>query len=328
MTADDKTNSSKKVINNVLEHLTKILTMEGLYFTQCTFNKPWAIDLPKIDNCVIFHMVVGGAAKFIVEKENIIVKSQELIIFPNSIPHLINDGSSSDFYKLSDLPIKPVTSRFETLSFGGEGQETKLICGALVFNSPVTKKLIDLLPRYMTITSQESTNMSSIKSLFSLINSEVQNITVGSDATLSKLAELLIISSIREYFSSPVSCRDNILLMLSDTRILRSLELMHKTPEFNWSLEKLAKEVGMSRTSFVEKFRNLVGSTPIEYLTDWRMSLAHSRLQNTSESLLSIALEIGYKSEASFSRTFKKVMGKNPGDVRREIITNGTNFFN
>lgn len=321
MTKDFEKRRVDTQTDHPLDHLMKMLTMDGLYFTQCTLSKPWAISLPQMDNCVMFHLIVAGSANFSTDEGTIKLNSQELIIYPKGSPHKISDGLSQSYTKLSDLPIKPVTPRFETLSFGGHGDVTKLFCGALVFQAPITRKLIEILPDYITITRKSTTrNMASIRSLFSLINEEVKNISIGSDATLSKLADLLVITSIREHLSNEAIYKKGLMLMLSDSRIFRSIELMHNNPEINWSLERLSKEVGMSRTSFIEKFRELIGTTPIDYLIEWRMSLAFSKLQMNSQSILSVALELGYKSEASFSRAFKKVIGKNPGDVRRNAL--------
>lgn len=84
---------------------------------------------------------------------------------------------------------------------------------------------------------------------------------------------------------------------------------MLKTPSKHWSLSQLVQEVRMSRTNFANKFKELANQSPINYLTEWRMSLAYSALQLTKDTILSIALEFGYQSEASFSRAFKRVMG-------------------
>jgi len=326
MTIKSKESSPRKITEHPLDHLMKMFSMDSLYFTQCTFKKPWAISLPQMDHCVIFHLVENGEAKFLTKEKSIKLNSQELIIFPKGSPHKISDGLSDEFTELSRLPIKLITPRFETLSYGGLGEETKIFCGALVFRSPITKKLIDILPDYLAITNSSNTqNISSIKSLFSLINYEVNHISIGSDVTLSKLADLLIITAIREYLNNPATYQKGIMLMLSDPRISKSIDLMHKNPGINWSLEALSKEVGMSRTSFIEKFRELIGTTPIDYLIEWRMSLAFSKLQMNSQSILSVALELGYKSEASFSRAFKKVIGKSPSDVRKNAPNKHTN---
>ena len=320
MTIKSKESTSRNITEHPLEHLMKMLSMDSLYFTQCSFRTPWALSLPRMENCVIFHLVVHGTATFLIDDDTIKLNAQELIIFPNGSSHKISDGKHRDYTELSDLPIKPITPRFETLSYGGLGEETQLFCGALVFRAPITKKLIDILPNYMTITGDSTTHsLSSIKSLFAIINEEVKNISIGSEATLSKLADLLIITSIRESLSNTSTYNRGVMLMLSDSRIFKSIDLMHKNPEINWSLEKLIKEVGMSRTSFVKKFKELIGTTPIDYLIEWRMSLAFSQLELSSNSILSIALKLGYKSEASFSRAFKKVIGKNPGDVRKKV---------
>jgi len=104
---------------------------------------------------------------------------------------------------------------------------------------------------------------------------------------------------------------------LEDDRIGNALRIIHETPDHHWSLEEIAQKVGMSRTSFAQQFKRLVGNTPMEYLTEWRMSLAYSKLQLSKDSILAIALDIGYQSEAAFSRAFKKVIGQSPNEIRK-----------
>ena len=121
----------------------------------------------------------------------------------------------------------------------------------------------------------------------------------------------------RQYVSKLSEDETGWLGALEDDRIGKALTLIHDNPEHHWGLDELARNVGMSRTSFAQQFKRLVGNTPMEYLTEWRMSLAYSKLQLTKDTMLTIALDIGYQSEAAFSRAFKKVMGKTPNEIRK-----------
>ncbi len=118
---------------------------------------------------------------------------------------------------------------------------------------------------------------------------------MGAEAVISRLADILVIAAMRQYLSELDDSQTGWLNALEDERIGKSLKLLHDQPARHWSLEELATAVGMSRTSFATQFKKLVGNTPMDYLTEWRMSLAYSSLQLTKDTMLSIALDIGYR---------------------------------
>ena len=157
-----------------------------------------------------------------------------------------------------------------------------------------------------------------VTSVAELLKSESQSVSVGAEAVISRLADILVIAAMRQYLSGLDDSQTGWLTALEDDRIGKSLKLIHDQPDRHWSLEELASAVGMSRTSFATQFKKLVGNTPMDYLTEWRMSLAYSSLQLTKDTVLSIALDIGYQSEAAFSRAFKKIIGKSPLQVRKD----------
>ena len=229
----------------------------------------------------------------------------------------LSDGQCTVITPLHELPIKVITERYETLDFGGGGEQVKLVCGALLFQHPLAIKILDILPEYIHIEAAANTSISMVQSICQMLNAETQQIDIGAEAVIARLADLLVIAAMRQHLSQVDENELGWLNALLDNRIGKALERIHAQPAKHWSLEELAESVGMSRTSFSKQFKRLVGNTPMDYLTEWRMSLAFSRLQLTTDTQLAIALDIGYQSEAAFSRAFKKVIGKSPGEIRK-----------
>jgi AraC-like DNA-binding protein len=169
------------------------------------------------------------------------------------------------------------------------------------------------------LVKQESVRYSAIKSIIGLLESETRKAEEGSTGAISRLADLLIVTSLREYIGSNNNDKLVWVGALEDSRIAKAIELVHQQPSRHWNLEDLSSEVGMSRTSFTTEFKKLVGNSPMEYLTEWRMSLAYGDLQNTKSSILQIALDYGYQSESAFSRAFKRTIGHSPSTIRKEL---------
>ena len=267
---------------------------------------------------MMFHIVLAGSATVKVGDDSISMQKGDFILLPRGEGHQLSSGDCLHYTTLENLPINVVNERFETLTFGGGGDNSILLCGAIVFKHPLTLRLLGLLPNYMTIRDS-SERSSGIKSIVDMLYKETQNVEMAGVGAIARLADLLVITSLREHVELQQSSKFAWVGALEDARISKAIELVHKEPSKHWTLESLATEIGMSRTSFAVEFKRLVGNSPIDYLTEWRMTLAYLQLQNTQSSILSIALDYGYQSESAFSRAFKKTTGYSPGTVRKQV---------
>ena len=329
MPFDYQKRTATKIADHPVGKLLNTLRMESAFYTNSNLTRPWAVKMPPMSNCMIFHIVLEGSAEFCVEDSTFTLQTGDFVLFPKGDGHLLSDGQCKTITPLAELPIKNITERYETLSFGGDGEACKLVCGAMLFQHPLAIKILGILPPFIIIhhgshdSAGDSANdsirssVNIVNSVADLLKSEAQTVSVGSEAVISRLADILVIATMRQYLSELDDSQTGWLNALDDDRIGKSLQLIHDQPDKHWSLEELATAVGMSRTSFAQQFKKLVGNTPMDYLMEWRMSLAYSSLQLTKKTVLTIALDIGYQSEATFSRAFKKVIGRSPIEVRK-----------
>lgn len=317
MTFDYKARLKTSIRDESIGKLLNNLRMDSSFFTQSNLSSPWAIQMPLINNCMVYHIVVEGRAVFCVDNIEIELSKGDFILFPKGEGHTLNDGNCTTFTPLAQLPIQTVTERYETLSFGGCGASTEMVCGTLLFQHPLVIKLLGILPSHIVIRRETETTSNIVSNISTLLKAETTNIGVGADSMIARLSEILVITAMRQHLFELNDDKLGWLRALEDERIGNALKIIHETPEHHWSLDEIAQKVGMSRTSLAQKFKRLVGNTPMEYLTEWRMSLAFTKLQLSKDSILAIALDIGYQSESAFSRAFKKVIGQSPNEVRK-----------
>jgi len=265
----------------------------------------------------MFHMVNFGELTCNINGEQVKLKQGELVLITDAIGHKLSSEKCQEHTPFRELPIEVITARYERLLLNEQGEQTELICGAFVFEHPLSLKLLGLLPDYISLSAENSKSWPKIQELITALRRSSKHIEVGTESELSNLSNLLVLEVIKSHIQQQNCNHSAWMPLLSDHRIVKALELIHELPGTYWSLESLATSVGMSRSGFALQFKKLVGNTPIDYLTEWRMSLAYSSLQNTDASVLSIALSFGYKTESSFSRAFKKVVGKRPIEVRK-----------
>lgn len=317
MNFDYKNRINVPIKDEPIGKLLDSLRMESAFFTQSLLSMPWAVGMPPMSNCMMFHIVVDGNAVFSIGKTELKLNTGDFILLPKGEGHMLSDACCKSVTPLDELPIKAVTERFETLEFGGGGTQTTMVCGVLPFQHPLAIKLLGILPSYIIIRQDSNMSINMVDNISRLLNAETSTIEIGAEAVIGRLADILVITAMRQHLLELSDEKIGWLGALEDNRIGKALKLIHESPEHHWSLGNLAQNVGMSRTSFAQQFKRLVGNTPMEYLTEWRMSLAYSKLQLSKDSMLAIALDIGYQSEAAFSRAFKKVIGQSPNEIRK-----------
>ena len=317
MQFDHRKRLSTSISETTVSELLNKMHMESVFCTHSNFSSPWAVSIPVIENCMMFHLVIDGTATVKVQQDSFELTAGDFILLPKGDGHTLFSDLSTAATKLEDLPIEVISERFERLEFGGGGQQTTMICGAITFTHPLTLRLLGILPNEILIKKDNSLSKI-ISSLTDILSEEVLNTDAGTSGVISRLADLLVITALRQYIEKQKDNQINWIGALEDTRISKAIQLVHESPSKHWSLEELATQVGMSRTSFSVEFKRLVGNSPMEYLTEWRMSLAYGDFQNSKASILTIALDYGYQSESAFSRAFKKVTGLSPGEVRKQ----------
>ena len=203
------------------------------------------------------------------------------------------------------------------LQTGGDGpSETRLICGFFSCDVRPFNPLLESLPRFMRFGRDSLASHSLLDEFIRFATAEMGNKRAGSQSVLNRLSELMFVEIIRLYMDQLEGSNTGWLAGLRDPLVGRALTLLHARPSHAWTLEQLASEAAASRSVLADRFNDLVGYPPIQYLTRWRMQIAARRLMDPGARVAAVAHEVGYESEAAFSRAFKKFVGQSPGQWR------------
>ena len=313
----------------MLDLLSDILTrlsLRGTFYFRTSFSPPFGVQVPAFQNVARFHFVQRGELNVFVSNtgETLRLKQGDLILIPHGSAHAL---LCNEVKPLDALPLEQVLkdSGYQgdgVLIYGGEdkSRDTQLICGHFSFTGPPGRQgtghmLIDRLPPYILIENYGGDAGAWIEATLRMIGSEISSAQIGGDLIALKLSEVLFAQAIRAHleYQSP---SDTALAGFADPRISRALTAFHKFPAQDWSVETLAREAGMSRTAFAQLFAEKMGTTPMHYLTDWRMQIACHGLTESRWNVADAAAEVGYASEAAFSRAFKKQIGLSPAAYR------------
>lgn len=239
---------------------------------------------------------------------------------------------AGDFYLLtqgqayctgSDPSLPPIDGR-EVLAtsrcadgivrYGQSGEKVSAAGGRFVFDANTSELLLKSLPSLIHIPAASGT-APALRAVLDLLRLETETPRLGASVAAASLANMVLVQVLREYLASGVHMQ-GWLGALADPKIGTALALIHADVARRWKVDELAAAVAMSRTTFAERFRALVGMTPIDYLTDWRIAKASAALRE-GKSIASIAESIGYGSEAAFNSAFKRIVGQSPGRYRR-----------
>lgn len=313
-------------VMDALSEVLRVIRLTGGVFLEASFTAPWSVFTRlKPDDCrpmarpaamVCFHYVLDGRMVLQAgEAAPVEVGAGMIVIVPHNDAHTLASEAglpSADARQLIRLHREGELGRID---HGGGGAATRIVCGFLGSEAR-RHPLVDALPRVLTLDLNGRREADWIATSFRFAAREVAAARPGSATVLAKLSELMFVEAVREYVNGLSAERQGWLAGLRDPAIGRALALIHSRPAHPWTAEDLAAEALLSHSAFAERFTGLVGLSPIAYLTAWRMQVAAQALRESRRSIAQIAASVGYESEATFGRAFKREMGMAPGRYR------------
>jgi AraC-like DNA-binding protein len=294
------------------------LRLESSFYARSDLRVPWGLSFSVKDGPG-FHVIVTGRCWLRIDSERIPLAAGDLVLLPHGDEHQLVNPPEEEAIPLAALPSARVGHNAALLCYGGDGPEALLICGGVRFAGPLAHPLLDLLPRVLLLHCDEHEGTHAwLDATLTMLGAEALSLRPGSAAVMTRLADILVLQTIRAWLESDEGRRLGWLGALSDPDIGSTLALIHRRAEEPWTVASLAREVHLSRSVFSERFSRLVGMPPMQYVTRWRMSLAMSWLREERMSASEAAHRLGYSSEAAFSRAFKRQLQEPPGAFRRE----------
>jgi len=264
------------------------------------------------------HFVAAGRMQLRIDGgDTIDVRASELVLLPHNDAHTFGSDLNVAVMPARQVIRPPPGGGISRIKYGGGGEVTQLLCGFLGTEAAFSP-LLASLPPVLKLDLRATASGAWIESSFRFAVSEIAAGRIGSATVITKLSELLFVEAVSQFVASLPAERRGWLAGLRDPQIGRALALLHARATDEWTAESLALEVGMSRSVFAERFTSLVGHPPMHYLALWRMHLAAQQLREGHGSVAQIAFEVGYGSEAAFSRAFKRQFGTSPGIWRRQ----------
>lgn len=317
---------------DVLSEVLHGVRLTGAIYFDVRARAPWTAEtppLPQIHTKVMpdfeyvigFHIVLDGDCwAYLVEESEppVWMSAGDTILLTRGDGHVLGTeaGRRAEpdygiYRRAQDRPLPFVLDEL-----GGEGESTRFVCGYLGCDARPFNPILNALPRMVHVQNVEGQRNSTIE-LIRLALEESTGRREGKETVLAKLSELMFVGALRQYIDTLSSDSKGWLAGLRDPQVGAALNLIHGRPAEDWTLERLAEAVHMSRSAFADRFSYYVDESPIRYLARWRMQLALRYLDSPGTSIAEAAERVGYHSEAAFNRAFKKYMGIPPGEWRQ-----------
>jgi AraC-like DNA-binding protein len=313
---------------DALSETLRVVRLVGAIFINGKFTAPWCYDSPHADiaapvlepgaeRVVIFHLITEGECFVETEEgEPVRLQAGDVALFPQGHAHRMTSTPGLPVAKSTSLDVL-LQRRPRQIVSGGGGATTRMVCGYLACEARLAKLLLAGLPPIVHVNVRGSNAGIWLEASVRYALAEARSPRPGGAGVLAKLAEVLFIEVLRLYMSERDEGRTGWLAGVNDRIVGAALAQLHKRPASAWTVEELARAVGTSRSVLAERFQQLVGSSPMQYLTQWRMLLAANLLRNSSSSLTNIAGDVGYQTDTAFIRAFRREFGAPPATWRR-----------
>lgn len=327
---------------DVLSEILSALDLRGTLYFSTEFRPPWGVRVPRQPGVARFHLNLRGDCWVAVDDgDPVLLEAGDLVLVPHGAEHTLAGRPDAVCLSVDEVVelagftgrgalvysgrLVPADADHRAQDSGADdplgvdrGKSTRLICGHFSFDESAEHPFLSQLPSMLVIRHDDAASASrlELEEIFRIITREVLDGRPGSDAVVHRLSEVLFIQSVRVW-AQQEHHDQGLVAALLDRHLGGSLEAFHLRPEHRWTVEELARAGGLSRTVFSERFRDIVGLSPMQYVTLWRLQKARGLLETRDLPLDAIAQRVGYESTAAFSRAFKKQVGSSPGAYRR-----------
>lgn len=317
---------------DALSDVLRVMRLKGGVFLRGEFSEPWCISskvepqscaafLGATAHIIPYHFVIEGRMSVRLPDGGVLdVSPGESIMFPHNDLHVM--GSDLELQPIDSLELvqQSASGGLSSINLGENGKKTKIICGFLGAEDIRGNPVVSALPTALRLPGLDGSRGAWVRLTFHHAAEQIANGHLGSEALMGKVSELLFLEAIQRYAESLPDGHSSWLGALRDPYVSRAMALLHKRVGDCWTMGALAKEVGLSRSALAERFCKLIGMPPMQYLASWRIHVAAHELVNSHKSILQVAQEVGYESEASFTRAFKRLMSAPPATWRRSRI--------
>jgi AraC-like DNA-binding protein len=298
---------------DVLSSTLLSLQPKGARYYPSEMSAPWGFSTP--EGPASYHVMLEGSCRFEVGGlPPVDLHAGDVAVTPS--------GAACRFRSDADALTPPITALRSlvgddgVLRRDGEGPVTQLMCGTIDFDLAVPHPLLDALPDRVVVRSIDCERSPWLKHTLDAIAFESRCNRPGAAAAMSYLACVLFVRIIRVYLDRHEPAAPGLVRALRDPYVAPSVDAIHNDPAAGWTVERLAETAGLSRSAYAERFTEVMGEPPMEYVTRWRMREAARLLRTGNDPLAVVADRVGYGSAASFGRRFKQEVGITPGGFR------------
>jgi AraC-like DNA-binding protein len=322
---------------DILSDVLRAVKLTGALFFAVDAAHPWGVDVPRADR--IAPVILPGAQHVV--SYDIVLKGSgwvrmagmdpvrfecgDILVFPQAEPYALLSAPDQE----PEFDVDGTTQFLREMATGqlpfvvregGSGPErTQFVCGYLGCDMRPFNPLLETLPRFLRVKRSGTDRDDPLDGLIRLTLTEARTRRFGGRAIGLRLSELIFVEVLRRHLESLPEGRSGWLAGLRDPSIGQVLGLLHEDPARGWTLDELARSAGLSRAVMADRFAQVVGCAPMRYLTLWRMQIAARLIADRRMNIAAVAHEVGYASEAAFSRAFKRTTGVSPASWRNEM---------
>lgn len=325
--------------NDILSDVLRCVRLRGALYFHVSGTREWVAEapaacdiaaavMPGSEHVMEYHVVISGSCwGSVLGEQPHRLQAGDIILFPHGDPHVVSSAPGmrappdpAGYFARKQQPLPFIlhlgARELQAPMAADEVGDTTLMCGFLGCDLRPFNPLIAALPKLIHLRSNavQDWTMQCMRQAAG----ETLDRGPGVDAMLERLSEMMFIDAVRRYLGGLPEGSQGWLAGLRDRFVGRALGLLHASPADAWTVDELSQRVGLSRSAMHERFATMIGQTPMQYLAKWRMQVGSTLLRDTAATVASVALEVGYESEASFARAFKRLMGMPPAMWRRQ----------